>query len=960
MKLRLGDTVSHKEFPELGDGQVVEVDEEGLYTIQFAGPHSWSGVTDEDFLLRPEPKQALREGPDAAPGETTNRQSNVPKAERRRALISLRHALESDFLAAREALPARFGTPLSEAEIESEVVSFIQGWFHEHGFLAGSSTRLPRPDPEQSLAIGVGDRDTLVVARAGSGKTATIVNRAYFLQRHCAIAPEEMLLLAFNKKAAAEMKERLEQLTGSTWPHVMTFHALAWALVRPTEDMLFDEEDAPRLRRQVQQIVDMFIRKTHFRDQVRELMLSRWRKSWEDTVRGGYALDGPEMLKHRRLLVRETIRGDFVKSHGEKVIANFLFEHGVPYRYEAALHWSGRVYRPDFTHYQRGGGVVIEYFGLRGEPGYDAESQKKVAFWRELHGWDLIEVYPEDLARPNFNDWFRAKLRDLGVVCERLSEEEIWRRAEKRAHTRFAEAVTSFIQRARKRNLTLPDLKGMIHEHVAVDEVEAKFLGLVVHLYGAYLAHISEAGQEDFDGLLARAAEIVRRKATTFARKSGRGDLARMKHIFIDEYQDFSPLFYSLVDAIRTRNRDARYFCVGDDWQAINAFAGAELRWFRDFETHFPGAKRLSLSTNYRSRIEVVQAGNNLMRRLGGAPARASRGGSANVVVADLSRFRPRENEGKDYSPDFAALLGIVSDCLRPGSVLFNRTGHSDSASKVVLLSRTSNLPWALGGRATEGEQGLGALEVAVRRELPVDVAARFQASTVHKYKGLQAQVVVVADALEGRFPLVHPDWRLFRLFGDSLEKLEADERRLFYVALTRAEDVLVLLTDMSRRTPFLDDAEILRFLDWSQIRNPLGHKGSLQRTLVVGNDVARLPRSWTYASLNQEQLAGEASYGFEEAVVTDGFRYDSESKSGTYAIKEMLKADGFRYDSESRSWRKTVTQDFVPLAYFRECAWAASADGVEVSLVDANDKCLEFYVFQNGIITPLVPEARR
>ena len=132
-------------------------------------------------------------------------------------------------------------------------------------------------------------------------------------------------------------------------------------------------------------------------------------------------------------------------------------------------------------------------------------------------------------------------------------------------------------------------------------------------------------GYEDFDGLLSRAAKIVAQGTTSFHRKPGNGDLAKMKFLLIDEYQDFSRLFDDLVQAIRCQNENVILFCVGDDWQAINGFAGADLKFFHEFEDRFTNAKRISISTNYRSCPEIVRLGNRLMQSFGGTASLASR-----------------------------------------------------------------------------------------------------------------------------------------------------------------------------------------------------------------------------------------------------------------------------------------------------------------------------------------------
>ena len=139
------------------------------------------------------------------------------------------------------------------------------------------------------------------MARAGSGKTSTLVNRALFLQKHCGIAPGEMLLLAFNRKAAEEIRERLTvQLQGSV-PHVMTFHALAYALVHPEDSILFDEPDGQQSKsRALQTLIDDYLRTPYFYEKIRALMMAHFREDWERIALGGYEKSPKEILRYRR------------------------------------------------------------------------------------------------------------------------------------------------------------------------------------------------------------------------------------------------------------------------------------------------------------------------------------------------------------------------------------------------------------------------------------------------------------------------------------------------------------------------------------------------------------------------------------------------------------------------------------------------------------------------------------
>ncbi len=149
-----------------------------------------------------------------------------------------------------------------------------------------------------------------------------------------------------------------------------------------------------------------------------------------------------------------------------------------------------------------------------------------------------------------------------------MSEEEIWYRLKDRAIDRFTKAVGGFTSE----NLTIT-----IDTCHYTSDVERRFLELAQIFYQSYLERLQATGDEDFDGLMQRAADIVKSGQTVFRRKTGTGDLKRLRYVFIDEYQDFSKLFHDLIQAVREQNPQAYFFCVGDDWQAINGFAGSDL-----------------------------------------------------------------------------------------------------------------------------------------------------------------------------------------------------------------------------------------------------------------------------------------------------------------------------------------------------------------------------------------------
>ena len=389
-------------------------------------------------------------------------------ARKKALLLRTREALASDFLSADKRVTIDPDVELLNPNEYNELKQrFVQDW--------ALRRNLQPLDPEQAAAVATIESDVQVIARAGSGKTRTLTTRAIFLQKHCRVSPQALLLLAFNKKAAEEMRSRLAEALGTDLPHVMTFHALAYALAQPEDTLLFDDVSADQfgLSYEVQEVIDEHIRATEYRGRIRDLMLAHFREDWERIEGGQFQLTMDELLAYRRALPRESLKGDYVKSFGERIIANTLFEYSIEYRYEHNFRWDDSNYRPDFTiPIGAKGGVVIEYFGLEGDADYDDMSQQKRQFWAGRPEWQFLEFSPNDLVRNNTDGFVRILLQTLskrGIPCRRRSEEEIWELIKRRAVDGFTAAMTNFIGRCRKSNLTPESLELMVAKHMLFD-----------------------------------------------------------------------------------------------------------------------------------------------------------------------------------------------------------------------------------------------------------------------------------------------------------------------------------------------------------------------------------------------------------------------------------------------------------------------------------------------------------
>ena len=749
------------------------------------------------------------------------------RKKREKAIAVLRDRFQSDFLSADDLYKSNFESELSQVkfigefrkviyegsedvlsqdEYRLEKIRFVQEWAKTNSIIL---------DREQAECVGEVNGNVQVIARAGSGKTRTLVNRTFFLLKHCNIPAEQILILAFNRKAVGEVSKRLlclidknaEKILGEKLktkkknrpdlisvvsevaqshnirlPHIMTFHSLAYSIVHPTENLIYNKKENPVFDEVVHSLIEKSIKVPEMEERVKSLMLAFFKDDWEKIINSGHGKNREEFLEHlRSSLNQETLNGDRVKSYGEKAIANFLFEYGIGYAYEKGHRWGDRAYHPDFTLKQHK--VVIEYFGLRGDEDYDEEIEKKREYWKTRPQYKLIELYPQDITNREFESIVKDKLKDLNIVCVKLTEDELWKLIKIRAVSGFTETVTQFISRCRQLFLLPKDIASKVEDHgfllQDMQMIEKRFYEIACEIYENYLDVIKNEEKEDFNGLIQRAVEKIANGQILFSKgNSEQGNLSLIKYVFIDEFQDFSYLFWKLTESILQQSPQAKAFCVGDDWQAINRFAGADLKFFENFESYFEDAQKLTLSTNYRSAKSIVDVGNELMTEWSGKPSSAFQAFEGEALVADtlvLEEYCQSHMEKKEYSFDTnkSALIRLV-------------TGLLNDNLEVVILCRTNTYSYS------DIKDYLNSL----KRHFAPDLRKSISISTSHQYKGLERDAVIV---FSDEYPFVHPYWVFGRLFGDSLESVIKDEQRLFYMALTRAEKKLVVVTKGDR-----------------------------------------------------------------------------------------------------------------------------------------------------------------
>ena len=624
------------------------------------------------------------------------------------------------------------------------------------------------PTEEQAQAIATDEDTTLVLAGAGTGKTAVITGKVAHLVRNLGVPPREILVLAFNRKAAEEIRERLpDDLAGA---HVATFHAfgrrvIADVEVAPTVSRL--AEDEARLIAVIDGILVELLGDPRQSRAVTDF-ITRHRTDY----RPQFDFETPgEYYDHVRRSELRALSGDLVKSFEELEIANFLTRNGVPFKYEgayeveSATQWH-RQYRPDF--YLPDHGIYIEHFALdregrppRGWTGY-AEG---VAWKRGIHeenGTTLIETYSWQQREGVLRRRLRQQLEEAGVTFEPVPLRTLLVDLGRWLISWLAQLVATFLNHVKTRGISAEALRVRARDSGDRTRNEA-FLDVFEQVRTRYEELLGE--DKDFQDLINHAAAHIR------ADRWG----SPYRYVLVDEFQDISAGRMGLLQAL---NRPGvAYFLVGDDWQSIYRFAGSDVGLVRDCGRYLGHVRERALGRTFRFGRGIL-------------------GPSTAFVVRNPEQtqrtLRPAEGV-----PD-AGVTVIASndparglrDALRD---IEAREGGSGAPISVLVLGRYRGSAGALSPN---------------RGEL------RLEFSTVHAAKGREADYVIVLDLRDARrgFPAQFEDDPLLRLVLPPPARgafAHAEERRLFYVALTRARRGTYLVADAVRPSVFV--GELLR-----------------------------------------------------------------------------------------------------------------------------------------------------
>ena len=634
---------------------------------------------------------------------------------------------------------------------------------------------------EQSRAVLCYDNRVQVVAAAGSGKTSIMVARAGYALMRGFTAPERILLLAFNRDAASELQDRVNarlQHAGidASGVRATTFHAFGLEVIghatghRPSVAPWIEQQ------REIAEVADIVegLRATSVEYAYR---WDLYRFLFADLEEQPGTADVDAYDTKARTSGFRSLDGTLVRSHGERLIADWLYLHGVTYQYERAYvattsDATHRQYQPDF--YYPDIDTWHEHWALDadGNPpatftGYREDMQWK----RDLHqrnGTSLIETTFADIVLGDGLRAFEEELRQRGQALRwdperplatkrRVNDEDILR------------LIRTFMTHVKSSGLTAEQ----VAERADIDRKRhgyrtQLFLGLFWPVFDEWNRRLRAGNHVDFDEMLVRAAALVEEGRYT----------ADFDLVLVDELQDASISRARLIKALVARP-GVHLLAVGDDWQAINRFAGADLSVMTHFHDWFGAGPTLQLTTTFRNPQSISDVASTFVLA---NPEQITKyvqsvHGAAGQCIRLIRSARTRDA--------LAAYLTQLSADVRAGNV----RGAHDGTLSVDILGRYRHL------------------REIVPARIPANLNVTFR--TVHSAKGLEADVVIIPGMVAGTygFPSTIGDDTVLQLvMADAGTFPPAEERRLFYVALTRARIGVTLMTEPGRESPFITE----------------------------------------------------------------------------------------------------------------------------------------------------------
>ena len=698
-------------------------------------------------------------------------------------------------------------------------------------------------DDDQRNVVLSDEDYTLVVAGAGAGKTTTVAAKVKYLIEKKNISPNEILVVSFTNKAVNELREKIIKDLGIECI-ISTFHSIGYAILnkQSTEKLSIVSDgklyyvlqdyfkDSVLKNKELTKNLILFFSSyfdAPFEGDDLEEFFNSISKSNYSTLKSDLDEFKQEVMD-RRTKKRITIQNETLRSYEEVKIANFLYMNNLDYQYEPVYKYnitsSSKPYTPDFLIKQGDKVAYLEHFGIS-ESGYnplynDAQLTKyknaindKVKLHME-HGTKLLYTFSSYNDKVSFIKHLEKQLIDYGFVLKKRTDEEVLEKIVSTEENRYIRKLVlllcRFINNFKTNGYDLSEFDRMNN---STTNVRSKlFLQIAKECYLEYQRYLKENNSIDFQDMINDSARILKS-----IKKDG--EKLNFKYVIVDEYQDISRQRFDLTQAI-SEVCDAKIIAVGDDWQSIYAFSGSDITLFTRFKETMGYAKEIKIVKTYRNSQEVIDIAGNFIQRNKNQISKqliSNKNITDPVIIYTYVSSR-KSTDNKRSGTDFA--LGVAVENALDRIVESNKTELKKDKPTVLMLGR-----YAFDANKLENT-GLFELvdkkgKIKSTKYPKLDITFM----TAHSSKGLGYDNVIILNCKNETYGFpskIEDDPVLsFVIKGDkSIEY--AEERRLFYVAMTRTKNRVFCVAPEENPSEFLlelkrDYKNVVLNGDWNE-----------------------------------------------------------------------------------------------------------------------------------------------
>lgn len=683
-----------------------------------------------------------------------------------------------------------------------------------------------RLDEDQRRVVLTDEDYCLVIAGAGAGKTTTVAAKVKYLVEKQNIKPEEILVVSFTNKAVEELKDKIQKQLHIDCP-ITTFHASGNAILHKQNDEKLNIVQNDKL---------YFILEDYFNESVltneklvddlvtffasycdapadeivdKAILFNKIASSSFTTLKS-------ELGEYEKKIIPSgdkkyvTIQNEQLRSNEEVQIANFLYLNNIEYEYEPKYKYniegSIKPYTPDFIIKQGDKEAYIEHFGVTQDgfsnryskeelEKYQKAMHDKVALHKQ-HGTTLICTCSKYNDGRELTDHLREKLEENGFILNPKDNKEVMKKISDQDGSRYVRKLINLIDRFIGNFKTNGYTVQQFDEwQLSANNVRTKlFLRICKECYLEYERYLNKHNAIDFSDMINKSALLLKES------ESVRSQI-NFKYIIVDEYQDISRQRFNLVEALHT-NSEAKIIAVGDDWQSIYAFSGSDITLFTKFSEIMGYAELLSITKTYRNSQEVIDIAGNFIQKNTSQIRKSLKSPKTitdPVIIytydSKLKEKGASARSGANYN--LAKAVEVAID-----QILEYDKQSEKKSSSILLLGR-----FGFDGKNLERSGLFEYKDYGSKIKCLKYPKLNITFMTTHASKGLGYDNVIVINGKNETygFPSKIEDDPVLNYVIKRDNSIDAaEERRLFYVAMTRTKNRVYFIAPEENPSEFL------------------------------------------------------------------------------------------------------------------------------------------------------------